>query len=248
VRTPCQDELAIDPGAAYLHYCSNETVEGVQFSAEPGVPVPLVCDMSSDFLTRELDVTRYGVIYVHAQKNLGTAGVTVVVVRGDLLNDAAGDLHTMLDYRTHVKARSIYNTPPLLPIYVLLVMTRWMLRDVGGLAKAAEQTREKAAPIYQAIDRSEGFYRGHAEPGSRSAINVTFDVAGDFLRQRFLEEAGRAGLVGLGGHRSLGGLRASFYVPMPVAGALALRDFMLAFQERHQARCATLLVGEGAAP
>ena len=230
VRTPRQNELDVDSDAVYLHYCSNETVEGVQFAVMPEAGgVPLICDMSSDFLSQPFDIERYALVYAHAQKNLGPSGLTVVVIREDLLNDIPDGVHTMLDYRPHVQMRSVYNTPPIFCIYTAMLMTRWLLHDVGGLEHMARLNLRKAPLIYDVIDQSRGFYRGHARPESRSLANVVFHLSDASLENRFLADAKSRGLLGLNGHRSLGGMRASFYNPMPVEGAHALRDFMLEF-------------------
>ncbi|MGZ5026869.1 MAG: phosphoserine transaminase [Methylobacter sp.] len=235
VRLPEADEYNIDPDAAYLHYCSNETVEGLQFKQplETG-DVPLVCDMSSDFLAKPVDISKYGLVYAHAQKNIGAAGVTVVIIREDLLQHIPDNVPTVLDYRPHVEMKSIYNTPPVFAIYVVLLVTRWLLSDIGGLVNMAEQSQRKAALLYDAIDRSEGFYRGHAQVDSRSLINVVFNLDTPDLERRFIEAAGQLGIIGLEGHRSLGGIRASLYNSMPVEGARYLQNFMLEFQEKFK--------------
>ncbi|MGZ5075457.1 MAG: phosphoserine transaminase [Methylobacter sp.] len=235
VRLPEADEYNIDPDAAYLHYCSNETVEGLQFKQplETG-DVPLVCDMSSDFLAKPVDISKYGLVYAHAQKNIGAAGVTVVIIRDDLLQHIPDNVPTVLDYRPHVEMKSIYNTPPVFAIYVVLLVTRWLLSDIGGLVNMAEQSQRKAALLYDAIDRSEGFYRGHAQVDSRSLINVVFNLDTPDLERRFIEAAGQLGIIGLEGHRSLGGIRASLYNSMPVEGARYLQNFMLEFQEKFK--------------
>lgn len=234
-RVPAPAELPLGEEAAYLHYCSNETVEGVQFRAPLEAPgTPVVCDMSSDFLSYPFDVSRFALIYVHAQKNTGTAGVTIVLLRDDLLARIPDGLHTMLDYRTHVTARSIYNTPPLLPMYVVLLMTRWLRQEVGDLERMRELSAAKAAVIYDLIDRSGGFYRGRAETGSRSRINIALNLPSPELEKTFLEQSRGEGLIGLAGHRSVGGLRVSIYNPMPMAGVKVLSEFMAAFQAKHR--------------
>jgi phosphoserine aminotransferase len=229
--------LALDPAAAYVHVTSNETIGGVQFP--PGFeeavgdrPV-LVCDASSDVLSRPLDVSRYGVLYAGAQKNAGIAGLTIAIVDDAALDRAPDDLPAMLDYRTHARSRSLYNTPPTFAIYVLRLVTRWLLDDVGGLEKMAERNDEKAALLYEAIDASEGFYRGHARPDSRSRMNVTWRLPDEELESRFVAEAGERSLVELAGHRSVGGIRASIYNAMPIEGVRALRSFMHDFAARY---------------
>jgi phosphoserine aminotransferase len=231
MRLPSSDEYAIDPDTAYVHYCSNETVEGLQFS-EPleTENIPLICDMSSDFLTKPVDISKYGLVYAHAQKNIGSAGVTVVILREDLLENIPDDIPSILDYRPHVKMQSIYNTPPIFAVYVMLLVTRWLMNDMGGLENIAQQSQRKASLLYDIIDSSEGFYQGHAHHNNRSLINVVFNLPTAELESKFLEMAKEKGMIGLEGHRSLGGIRASLYNPMPIEGSLYLRNFMLMFQ------------------
>ncbi len=233
VRTPSDAELAeaIDPSAAYAHVTSNETIVGVEFHREPAAPegVPLFADMSSDFCSRPVAVERYGLIYAGGQKNVGPAGVTVAIVRDDMLSTVPGGLPVMLDYRTYVDRGSRYNTPPVFAIYVLTLVTRWLRHDVGGLEAQLERNREKAAVVYEAIDRSDGFYRGHAEAESRSLMNVTWRLPEEGLERKFVEDAASQGLAELKGHRSVGGIRASLYNAMPLEGARALATFMDAF-------------------
>jgi phosphoserine aminotransferase len=233
VRVPGDDELrdAIERDAAYVHVTSNETIHGVEFSAAPATPddVPLVCDASSDFLSGPLDVARYALVYAGAQKNVGPAGVTVAIVRDDLLDRIPDGLPAVLDYRTYVAHRSMYNTPPVFAIYVLMLVTRWLRDDVRGLDEQLAHNREKARLVYNAIDQSDGYYRGHAETGSRSLMNVTWRLPSPDLEGRFIDEAAASGLVGLKGHRSVGGIRASLYNAMPPEGAQALEGFMRTF-------------------
>jgi phosphoserine aminotransferase len=195
--------------------------------------VPLVADMSSDFLSRPFDVSRVGLAYAGAQKNAGPAGVTVVIVREDLLARAPDALPTMLDYRTYVQHDSLYNTPPVFAIYVLTLVTRWLRDEVGGLEEQDRRNQAKAAALYGAIDGSGGFYRGHADPGSRSLMNVTFRLPDEALDARFVAGAAERGLAELKGHRSVGGIRASIYNAMTIEGAEALAAFMHEFRERH---------------
>lgn len=234
VRVPDPDELRplLHPNASYVHFTSNETIHGVQFPGTPEVPdgVPLVCDSSSDFLSRPVDVAGYGVLYAGAQKNAGPAGVTVVIVRDDVLAAVPEGLPTMLDYRTYAASGSLYNTPPVFALYVLMLVTRWLRKEVGGLDAQLAVNREKAALVYEAIDESEGFYRGHARPASRSMMNVTFRLADEDIERRFVAEAASRGLAELRGHRNLGGIRASLYNAMPLEGARALVDFMRTFR------------------
>jgi phosphoserine aminotransferase len=236
VRTPADAELreALDPAAAYVHVTTNETIQGVEFPQTPWVPpgVPLVADVSSDFCSRPLEVDRYGVIYAGAQKNAGPAGVAIVICHEDLLARVPEGLPSMLDYRTWAEHGSTYNTPPVFAIYVVGLVLRWLREDVGGVDAIAARNREKAALLYDAIDGSDGFYRGHAEAGSRSRMNVTWRLPAEDLERRFLAEATAAGLAELKGHRSVGGIRASIYNAMPFEGVQTLVDFMDDFRAR----------------
>lgn len=235
-RLPADNELQLADDAAYLHYVSNETVEGLQFHGIPGHEgVTRVCDMSSDFLSRPFDPERFDLIYAHAQKNLGPAGVTIVIVRRSLLEHVPDGLPALLDYRAHLAAHSIYNTPPVFAIYVVLLATRWLLDEIGGLDKMAAINQGKAAALYQAIDDSQGFYRGWAAPANRSLMNVVFKLATPELEAAFLAESAEQGFSGLGGHRSLGGIRASIYNAMTPQAVGLLCDFMQAFAARHGA-------------
>jgi phosphoserine aminotransferase len=231
-RIPRQDELELTPGAAYVHFTSNNTLFGTEWASEPAVgDVPLVCDASSDIFSRPLDVGRYGLIYAGAQKNLGPSGLTVVVIRDDLAKRGAESLPTMLRYATHVAERSLYNTPPVFAIYILRLVLEWLVAS-GGLASIATANRRKAAKLYAEIDRT-GFYRGHAAKDSRSPMNVTFRLPSPELEQQFVQEATAAGLDGLKGHRSVGGIRASIYNAFPEAGVDALVALMRDFERRH---------------
>jgi phosphoserine aminotransferase len=214
---------------------SNETIQGVEFPPgfEPANGAPLVCDGSSDFLSRPTDVERYGLLYAGAQKNAGPAGLTVVLLREGLLERIPAGLPTMLDYRTHAENRSLYNTPPSFAVYVLMLVTRWLRDEVGGLEAMHERNREKAAVLYDAIDASEGFYGGHAAPGARSLMNVTWRLPSEDLEKAFVARAKEEGLLELKGHRSVGGIRASIYNAMPLEGVLALRAFMDDFRARN---------------
>jgi len=223
---------SLSTSADYLHVTSNETIEGVEFP--PGFETaggpPLVCDASSDFLSRPISVDRYGLLFAGAQKNAGPAGVTIVVIRDDLLGRIPSGLPTMLDYRTYAEHGSLYNTPPVFAIYVLMLVTRWLRDEIGGLEAMAKIDERKASMLYDAIDGSDGFYRGVAEPGSRSRMNVTFRLPSEEQERAFVEQASTEGLMELGGHRSVGGIRASIYNAMPVKGVQALRDFMERFR------------------
>jgi phosphoserine aminotransferase len=211
---------------------SNETIEGVEFKREPEVgEVPLVCDASSDILSRPIPVEKYGLIYAGAQKNMGPSGVTLVILREDLLPRVREGLATMLDYRTHVKDKSLHNTPNTWGIYIINLVCKW-LKEKGGLAGMQVENEEKAKLIYDAIDASE-FYRGHADPDSRSMMNVTFRLPSEDLEKRFASEATAAGMDGLKGHRSVGGIRASIYNAFPRAGCEALAEFMKEFEAKN---------------
>lgn len=232
-RVPRGDELQLDPQAAYVYYTSNETIQGVQFAEEPAADAPLVCDASSDFLCRPLSIEKYGLIYACAQKNSGPAGVTTVVVREDLLERSRDSLPGYLNYREHAEAGSLFNTPPTFAIYVVGLVAKWIEDEIGGMDALYEQNRRKADLLYQAIDQSGGFYAGHAEPESRSIMNVTFRLPSPELESQFLAEAAEHQLCNLAGHRSVGGVRASIYNAMPVASVEALRHFMLDFAQKR---------------
>lgn len=235
-RLPRPEEMRCSPEAAYVYICSNETIQGVQFAEEPDTAgAPLVCDASSDFLCRPVDMRRYGLIYACAQKNLGPAGVTVVIIRNDLLQRTADGLHSMLDYRQHAAEQSLLNTPPVFACYVVMLVTEWLLHDVGGLPAMHQRNRTKAQMLYEVLDRYPELYQGHAEPASRSIMNVTFRLPNDELTRQFVEEAAEHDLCELKGHRSVGGIRASIYNAMPMEGVEKLREFMLAFARKQTA-------------
>lgn len=231
-RIPRQDELAFTPDAAYVHITTNNTIYGTQWPAEPDVGrVPLVADASSDIFSRPIDVSKYGLIYAGAQKNLGPSGVTLVLVRKDLLSRSPASLHSMLSYAVHAAHQSLYNTPPTFGIYLMGLVARWALEQ-GGLAALDAVNRRKAAKLYAEIDRT-GFYRGTAERHSRSLMNVTFRLPSEELEATFVKAAEAEGLDGLKGHRSAGGIRASIYNAFPEAGVDALVAFMREFERRH---------------
>ncbi len=231
---PAEGELKYSTNAAYVHITANETIQGVEFAAEPETgSVPLVCDASSNFLSRLIPFSRYGLVYACAQKNAGIAGVTVVIIRDDLLDRVPANLPAMLDFRLQAANDSLYNTPPVFAIYVLMLVARWLKRDIGGLANMAEINREKAGLLYDVLDQYPQFYRGHARADSRSMMNVTWRLPSEDLEQAFLKQAAAQNLVDLKGHRSVGGIRASIYNAMPREGVLALRDRMLEFHKRH---------------
>ncbi|NBO63588.1 MAG: 3-phosphoserine/phosphohydroxythreonine transaminase [Acidobacteria bacterium] len=231
-RLPADGEIKTSPEASYLHFTSNETIFGVEFQQEPeSGDVPLVCDMSSDFLSRPVEVSKYGLIYAGAQKNAGPAGATIVIVRDDLLERTPSGLPSMLDYRVLAKNGSMYNTPPCFAIYICGLVFKWLRQEIGGLDKILELNREKAGIIYDAIDSSEGYYRGHAAVDCRSLMNITFRLPDEELEKRFIKEATAAGLDGLKGHRSVGGLRASIYNAFPKSGVERLAEFMSDFRK-----------------
>jgi phosphoserine aminotransferase len=234
-RLPNDDELSFSPDAPYLHYISNETVEGIQFRRILGLEsVPRICDMSSDFLSRPCEADRFSMIYAHAQKNLGPAGVTIVVIRKDLVARCKNDLPEFLDYRSHIKAGSIFNTPPVFAIYVVLLITRWLKNDIGGLVHMNAINEAKAALLYQAIDESASFYLGRSAKHDRSLMNVAFNLDTPALEKKFLEESSAAGFSGLNGHRAIGGLRASLYNGVTQKAVEDLVDFMHVFQKQNQ--------------
>ncbi len=234
-RMPRQSELRTNSGAAYLHTTSNETIEGVCFDYDPDSgDIPVVCDTSSDFLSRPLDMSRYSFIYAGAQKNVGPAGCTLVVARKEFLARAEGEkLPVMLEYKTHVENDSMYNTPPTFAIYVINLVLRWLLNEVGGLEAMHRRNQEKSKLLYNAIDGSDGYYRGHARTDSRSLMNVTFRLPSEELEKKFAKEAEARKLDGLKGHRSVGGLRASIYNAFPLEGVQALVAFMDEFRKAN---------------
>ncbi len=229
---PDAGSLAFSDNAAYVHYTPNETIQGVEFPYVPDTgALPLVADMSSTLLSRPIDVSRYGVIYAGAQKNIGPAGLTVVIVRDDLIGETLEGTPTMFDYATHAKAGSMYNTPPTYAWYLAGLVFQWLKRN-GGLEAMGEINRRKSEALYAAIDESD-FYSNPVEPKARSWMNVPFTLADPALDPVFLDEAKAAGLLTLKGHRSVGGMRASIYNAMPEAGVEALIGFMADFEKRH---------------
>jgi len=232
-RIPKQEELKLDPDSAYVHYTSNNTIFGTEWHYIPEVgDVPLVCDMSSDIFSYPFDVAKFGLIYAGAQKNLGPAGVTVVIIREDLLERSQDSLHTMLNYKIHAENNSLYNTPPVFGIYIVGLVAKWII-NLGGLEAIAKINDEKARLIYDAIDNSDGFYRGHAEKDSRSKMNITFRLPNEELEKKFVKESTEQNLMGLKGHRSVGGLRASIYNAFPIEGVKALVEFMKEFRQKN---------------
>ncbi len=226
-QVPRPGDYQIAADSEYLYYVSNNTIFGTQFAEIPETDKLLVADMSSDILSRPVDVSRFGIIFAGAQKNLGPAGVTVVIIREDLLERTPPRTPTMLAYKTHAEKGSMFNTPPCFAIYVVGEVSKWLLEQ-GGVASIARINREKAELLYQAIDAGD-YYRGHAERDSRSLMNVAFTLPTTVLEQKFVAEATAAGLSGLKGHRSIGGCRASIYNAFPREGVVRLVEFMNAF-------------------
>ncbi len=234
-RLPRDEELAFSAEAPYLHYISNETVEGLQFHRVLGRDdVPRICDMSSDFLSAPCDGQKFSMIYAHAQKNIGPAGVTVVIVKDELLENANDDLPDFLDYRAQIKAHSILNTPPVFAIYVVLLVTRWLKNEIGGLAKMGAINRAKSELLYQFIDGSDDFYRCRTHGLDRSKMNVAFNLPSAALETEFIASAHAAGISGLAGHRSVGGIRASLYNGLQQSAVETLLQFMSEFHSQHR--------------
>jgi len=228
-RIPAQSELKLTPGAAYVHITSNNTIEGTEWKGLPDVGgAPLVSDTSSDMFSLPIDVSRHALIYAGAQKNMGPAGVTVVIVRDDMLTRSQQSLPTMLNYAVQAENKSLYNTPPAFAVYALSLVMKWLIAQ-GGLAAIAKVNERKAAKVYAEIDRT-GFYRGMAHTDCRSLMNVTFRLATEDLENAFVKEATAAGLDGLKGHRAVGGIRASIYNAFPEDGVDALVAFMRDFE------------------
>lgn len=232
--TPNSNELRLSENAAYVHFTSNETIQGVQFPLTPEITdAPLVCDQSSDILCRPRDVSKYGLIYACAQKNIGVAGLTLVVIRKDLMERAGDRLAGYLTYSQHAKAGSRFNTPPTFSIYVFGLVCKWIEESMGGVENVHQLNLKKSSLVYEAVDQSDGFYTGHATPNSRSIMNVVFKLPSQELDARFLEQAAREGMTTLKGHRSLGGIRASVYNAMPLEGAQKLSEFMKDFAKNN---------------
>jgi phosphoserine aminotransferase len=237
-RTPGTDEVEINRDADYVHITSNNTIFGTQYATFPETgTVPLMADMSSDIMSRVIDVSKFGLIYAGAQKNLGPAGVTIVIIRKDLLNNAqrftnnVGSIPKILRYSTHVESKSLYNTPPTFPIWALMQNLRW-LKGQGGVAGIEGINSKKAAMIYDVVDGTD-FFTGNAETNSRSIMNVTFTLPTDELSAKFLAEAQASEMSGLKGHRSVGGIRASIYNAMPTEGVERLVEFMKEFERKN---------------
>jgi phosphoserine aminotransferase len=231
-RVPRQSELKFTENAAYVHMTSNNTIFGTEFDYTPETTgAPLVCDASSDIFSRPIDVSKYGLIYAGAQKNLGPSGVTVVIIREDLLARSQDSLPSMLNYKIQADNNSLYNTPPTFGIYVLGLVLQW-LKGLGGLKAIGEINDRKAGVLYTELDRTE-YWRPHAEADSRSAMNVTFRLPSEDLEKKFVKESTAAGFDGLKGHRSVGGLRASIYNAFPEQGVKDLVSFMQEFEKKN---------------
>jgi phosphoserine aminotransferase len=231
-RIPTQGELHLTPNASYVHITTNNTIEGTEWKTLPDdADVPLVADASSNILSGPIDVSRFGIIYAGAQKNLGPSGVTLVIIRDELLARSDKNLPTMLNYKVQAENNSLYNTPNTFGIYILTLVTKW-LKSLGGLPAIARINQRKAATLYSEIDRT-GFYRGTAQKESRSLMNITFRLPSEELEKTFERQATAAGFDGLKGHRSVGGLRASIYNAFPEEGVAGLVDFMREFERTH---------------
>ena len=230
-RVPRDDEYTVSADSQYLHFVTNNTIYGTQFPAMPNKDAMLIADMSSDILSRPVDVSKFGLIFAGAQKNMGPAGVTVVIIRDDLLDLVDDKVPTMLKYKTHAEKDSMFNTPPCFSIYCVGRVMNW-LKQMGGVAAIEKINRQKAALLYEEIDRTD-FYRGHAEKESRSLMNVTFNLPTPELEAQFIREATAVGLDGLKGHRSVGGCRASIYNAFPKEGVEKLVEFMADFSRKN---------------
>jgi phosphoserine aminotransferase len=217
---------------AYLHITTNNTIYGTQWNEYPTSPIPLIADMSSDILFKEIDVEKFSLIYAGAQKNLGPSGVTVVIVKKDFLETARTNVPTMLSYSTYAENNSLYNTPPTFAIYMLSLVLEWV-KEQGGVKSIQKNNEEKAKYIYDVIDNSEGFYKAHATEDSRSLMNITFTLPNEELTKKFLQEAKERQFIGLAGHRSVGGCRASTYNAVPKEACEALANFMTEFKNQN---------------
>ncbi len=233
MNLPDAGTLKANPGAAYFHVTSNETIGGVQWKDFPDTgDVPLVCDMSSDFVSRRIDVNKFGLIYAGAQKNAGPAGTSIVIIREDLLERSSDNLTAYLNYATHAAKDSMYNTPPVFPIYMVMKTLQW-LEKKGGLEAAEVMAAERSGLIYGAMAKDDGFYRSPVNESCRSEMNIVFRLPSEELEKLFVAEALAQGMSGLKGHVSVGGCRASIYNSMPIAGAKALAEFMGDFAAKH---------------
>lgn len=232
VRKPTDAELKTSADAAYCYICANETIEGIQWQTEPNVDLPLVCDASSEIFSRPVQMEKYGILYGCAQKNAGPAGVTLMIMRDDFVEMSGDDLPSMLSYKKLAASDSMLNTPPTFGIYIMKLVTEW-LKEEGGLQAMRDKNVEKAQLLYDVIDASNGFYRVHGNKEYRSFMNVSFRLPSEELDKKFQAEAKELNLTSLGGHRSVGGERASIYNAMPREGVVALRDFMVDFAKKN---------------
>jgi len=230
---PAQADLKLDPQAAYLHFTSNETIHGVEYFSEPTPPagVPLICDASSDFVSHPIDVSKYAMLYAGAQKNAGPAGVVICIIREDMLEKVPANLPNLLDYKALAEENSLLNTPPCWSVYIVGLVMKWA-KGLGGLQAIEKRNQTKADLVYKAIDESGGYYKGHAK-ANRSRMNITFRLPSEALEDQFASEAKKADLIGLKGHRSVGGMRASLYNALPVEASEALVKFMKEFQQKN---------------
>ena len=231
-RVPKQSEIMLSQGAGYLYYCSNETVNGIQFHYVPKTEAILISDMSSDFLSKPVDISKYGLIYAGAQKNFGPAGLTVVIVKKELLGNCSPNTPTMLNYQTYASSESMYNTPPTFAIYVSCLVSRWLLAQ-GGVEEMQRRSVVKSSMLCDVIDGSGGFYTNSVEKDSRSLMNVVFNLADESLNEEFLIKARERNLVNIKGHRIVGGMRASLYNAVTIEAAEKLAQFMKDFQASH---------------
>ena len=229
---PSADELSLSDDASYLHYCSNNTIYGTRYSLPPSSSAPLVCDASSEMFARPWPFADHALVYAGAQKNLGPSGVALIIIRKDFMETAGRETIDLLDYRKHAKSGSRLNTPPVFGVYAMNLVMAW-IEEQGGLAKMADHNDAKAKTIYDAIDGSGGFYRGHAKSCCRSTMNVTFRLPDEGLEKTFVEETKAVGMSGLKGHRSVGGIRASIYNAFPSAGCDTLAAFMADFAAKN---------------
>ncbi len=233
IQVPNQQDLRLSEDAAYVHMTTNNTIEGSRFNDIPDVGnVPLIADMTSDILSRQLDYEKFALVYAGAQKNLGPAGVTTVIIREELLEHARKDIPLIMRYETFAKEKSLYNTPPVHSVYVMNLVLKWVIEQ-GGVAALEKRNADKAGLVYQTIDASGGFYKGIVNRADRSDMNITWKLTSEELEQQFVKESKLNGFEGLSGHRSVGGLRASAYNAVPVEACKALVDFMIEFQRKH---------------
>lgn len=231
-HVPSANELNLTSDAAYLHYCSNNTIMGTRFAKLPETNAPLICDASSEFFARPMNINRHAIVYGGAQKNLGPSGVALVIIRKDMIERACRSVPSMLDYAKHAKAGSRLNTPPVFGVYCMNLVFEWILQE-GGVEALAKRNTHKASLIYNAIDGSDGFYRGLSQPESRSEMNITFRLPTEELDLKFVEEAQTHSMSNLAGYRSVGGIRASIYNAFPVKGCEVMASFMNDFASRH---------------